>query len=54
MSESKPANNVKEIINPKLSTSDNDAKTARYSQADLDEFCLWLYGIHEEITIKST
>ncbi len=28
-------------------------KKESYVSADLEEFCLWLYGIYEETTIES-
>lgn len=30
-----------------------EQQTVKYDQADLDEFCLWLYGIYEEELVKS-
>jgi hypothetical protein len=41
-----------------MSTPGHTAKlleqiTKKYDQADLDEFCLWLYGIYEEELVKS-
>ena len=31
-----------------------NAKPVKYEEADLEEFCLWLYSIYEETTLKST
>lgn len=29
-------------------------KATKYDMADLEEYCLWLYGLYEEILIQST
>lgn len=41
-----------------MSTSGHTAKlseqqTKKYNQADLEEFCLWLYGLYEDEIVKS-
>jgi hypothetical protein len=41
-----------------MSTSEHTAElleqqTKKYDQADLDEFCLWLYGLYEEEVVNS-
>jgi hypothetical protein len=28
-------------------------QTKKYNQADLEEFCLWLYGLYEDEIVKS-
>jgi hypothetical protein len=40
-------------INQKSPQDNEISKSYKYNQADLDEFCLWLYGIYEETTIES-
>lgn len=30
-----------------------EQKPKKYDQADLEEFCLWLYGLYEDEIVKS-
>ena len=30
-----------------------EQQTKKYDQADLEEFCLWLYGLYEDEIVKS-
>jgi hypothetical protein len=31
----------------------SEQQTNKYDQADLEEFCLWLYGLYEDEIVKS-
>ena len=43
----------KEVQHAKIEEPAKKAKPDKYDEADLDELCLWLYGMYEESTVKS-
>lgn len=37
----------------KHSGSNKNTSGGQYNESDLEEFCLWLYGVYEETTLES-